>query len=68
MDFKLFEFTGRLENVIRDSISGVSGHEWDEDFITRNLLRDIRNELEHEYPGHLQKELVLFVENYLLYQ
>ncbi|WP_034764867.1 hypothetical protein [Chrysiogenes arsenatis] len=45
MDSKLFEFTGRLENVIRDSISGVSGHEWDEDFITRNLLRDLRNEL-----------------------
>lgn len=45
MDYKLVEFTGRLENVIRHSISGVSGHEWDEDFITLNLLRDLRNEL-----------------------
>ncbi len=45
MDSKLFEFTGRLENVMRDSIIGVSGDEWDEDFITRNLLRDLRNEL-----------------------
>lgn len=45
MDSELVEFTGKLENVIRDSIGGVSGHEWDEDFITRNLLRDLRNDL-----------------------
>jgi len=45
VDSELVEFTGRLENVIRDSICGVSGHEWNEDFITLNLLRDLRNGL-----------------------
>lgn len=39
------EFTGRIEEIIRTSISNLSGHEWDEDFITRNLLNDLRNEL-----------------------
>ena len=47
MDSELVELTGKLENVIRESIAGVTGHEWDEDFITRNLLRDLRNNLSH---------------------
>lgn len=45
MSFDIVEFTGQIENVIRNSINSVSGHEWDEDFITLNLLRDIRKEL-----------------------
>lgn len=45
MSFDIIEFTGWLEHVIRGSIGTVSGHEWDEDFITLNLLRDIRSEL-----------------------
>lgn len=45
MSYDIAELTGRLEHVIRNSIDSVSGHEWNEDFITLNLLRDIRNEL-----------------------
>ena len=45
MSFDMVEFTCQIENVIRNSINSVSGHEWDEDFITLNLLRDIRKEL-----------------------
>lgn len=45
MESELIEFTGKIEHVIRTSISNVSGHEWDEDFITLNLLRDLRNAL-----------------------
>lgn len=45
MELHLFELTGKLENVIRRSISGLSAHEWNEDFITFNLFKEIRNEL-----------------------
>ncbi|MDR0174525.1 hypothetical protein [Enterobacter sichuanensis] len=44
MECRLNEFTGRIEEVIRKSISNHSGHEWDEDFITRSLLSDFRTE------------------------
>ncbi|HIF5642179.1 TPA: hypothetical protein ACX3DU_004681, partial [Vibrio parahaemolyticus] len=42
---ELSELTGMLERLVRDSMLSVSGHEWDEDFITLNLLRDLRNGL-----------------------
>lgn len=45
MESSLDEFTGRIENTIRNSISGLTGHEWDEDFITRKLLSDLRYEI-----------------------
>lgn len=45
MEYRVTEFTGRIEEVIRTSISNHSPHEWDEDFITRSLLSDLRNEL-----------------------
>lgn len=45
MTISLVEFTGNIEHVIRESINKLSGHEWDEDFITLNLLRDLRKEL-----------------------
>lgn len=45
MEYRLTEFTGRIEEIIRTSVSNHSGHEWDEDFITRKLLIDLRNEL-----------------------
>lgn len=45
MEYRLIEFTGRIEEIIRTSVSNLSGHEWDEDFITRKLLSDLRNEL-----------------------
>lgn len=45
MESSLDEFTGWIENTIRNSISGLTGHEWDEDFITRKLLSDLRDEI-----------------------
>lgn len=42
MESNLTELTGKLENIVRNSISKISGHEWDEDFITLSLLRDLR--------------------------
>lgn len=45
MKSDIVEFTGQIEHVIKESISHVSGHEWNEDFITFNLLRDLRKEL-----------------------
>ncbi|GAF53820.1 hypothetical protein [Psychrobacter sp. JCM 18900] len=45
MESNLSTLTGRIENTIRSSISGLTGHEWDEDFITLNLLRDLRHEI-----------------------
>ncbi|WP_368485842.1 hypothetical protein ABZP26_17845 [Pseudoalteromonas sp. SD03] len=45
MESDLEELTGQIENTIRNSISGLTGHEWDEDFITLNLLSDLRQDL-----------------------
>lgn len=45
MEFNLTELTGNLERIIRNSISSISSHEWNEDFITLSLLRDLRKGL-----------------------
>jgi hypothetical protein len=45
MPMELSRLTEQTESIIRESISSVSGHEWDEDFITLNLLRDLRRSL-----------------------
>ncbi|AOY44476.1 MULTISPECIES: hypothetical protein [Psychrobacter] len=49
MESSLDEFTGRIENTIRNSISEITGHEWNEDFITLKLLSDLRRELDGMY-------------------
>jgi hypothetical protein len=45
VSLKVVELTGRLEETIDNSIKSVSGHEWDEDFITLDLLRNLRRSL-----------------------
>ncbi|MEK7978571.1 hypothetical protein N5I81_013300 [Klebsiella michiganensis] len=45
MIYKTDDFTGRVEEIIRTSISDKSGHEWDEDFITLSLLSDLKKAL-----------------------
>lgn len=49
MESNLSELTGRIESTIRNSIGGLTGHEWDEDFITLNLIRDLKYEIAGRY-------------------
>lgn len=46
MTANLNEFTGKIEYTVRSSISKLTGHEWDEDFISINLLKDLKHELD----------------------
>lgn len=45
MNKELVEFTGFLEKRISDSIREISGHHWDEDFITRKLISELTSSL-----------------------
>jgi hypothetical protein len=45
VSLQVVELTGRLEETIDNSIKGITGHEWDEDFITLDLLRNLRRSL-----------------------
>jgi hypothetical protein len=44
MNFDIADFCFRLEMAIQDAIQNCYPHEWDEDHITRDMLRRFRNE------------------------
>ncbi|MFV0543138.1 MAG: hypothetical protein ACK5L8_05530 [Marinicella pacifica] len=53
MSSELHEFTGRLEKAIRNSLSSISAHAWDEDHITYTLLKDLQSALRgSRFSGH----------------
>ena len=43
-DYSLFELTGMLERLIRRTVKDTTSWDWDEDFITRSILSNLRNE------------------------
>jgi hypothetical protein len=50
---ELYEFTGHLEKIIRNSLSNISQHEWDEDHITYTLIKDLQRGFKGaQYSGH----------------
>ncbi|QNU62906.1 hypothetical protein [Vreelandella titanicae] len=53
MPTELHEFTGHLEQTIRNSLSSISAHAWDEDHITYTLLKDLQSALKgSRFSGH----------------
>ncbi len=62
MVYELVEFTGILEKQLSDSIKGISIYNWDEDFITRNLLSELTGTLStielkgKDYRSHVEWE------------
>ena len=45
MDYFEKELTRVVENNLIETINSIGQHDWDEDFITRTMLRDLKNNL-----------------------
>lgn len=45
MEYEIDKLTTTLEDRINSSIKGVSSHDWDEDYITRKLLSDLKKSI-----------------------